>query len=180
MVWEGPCRGKDAKVSAVCTDGLGRTAMPSVESNLLGSLSFEEDQVIQLRSGLPGLPHSNRLLPVSQQTIEPFLFFQSIEDPALTLLAVPLAVAKSDFELHLSAEDRREIDFGSGEIRRNMTELGVFVLVSVGDDRVPTANLLAPLVISFRNQLAVQAIQPVDESYLRYPIEATVAREEPC
>lgn len=154
--------------------------MPSVDTKLFGPLSFEEDQVIHLRSGLPGLAHSSRLLPVSQQTIEPFLFFQSIEDPALTLLAVPLAVAKSDFELHLSVEDRREIEFGAGEIHRSEAEIGAFVLVSVGDDRVPTANLLAPLVISFRNQLAVQAIQPVDESYLRYPIEATVAREEPC
>lgn len=154
--------------------------MPSVETNLFGPLGFEEDQVIQLRAGLPGLPNSNRLLPVSQPAIEPFLFFQSIDDPALTLLAVPLSVAKNDFELHLSPEDRLEIDFGCGEINRSGAELGVFALVSVGDDRVPTANLLAPLVICFRNHLAVQAIQPVDESYLRYPIEATVAREEPC
>src|SRR5690606_24246007 len=127
-----------------------------------------------------GLAHSNRLLPVSQETIEPFLFFQSIEDPALTLLAVPLNVAKADFELHLSAEDRLEIDYGAGEINVNGMTLGAFALVSVGDDRIPTANLLAPLVISFRNNLAVQAIQPVDESYLRYPIEATVAMGESC
>lgn len=151
--------------------------MPSVETKLFGLLTFEENQVIQLRSGLPGLAHTNRLLPVSQETIEPFLFFQSIEDPALTLLAVPLAVAKSDFELHLSPEHRQEIDFGAGAITRSGIDLGVFVLVSVGDDRVPTANLLAPLVISFRNNLAVQAIQPVEESYLRYPIQATVAPE---
>lgn len=154
--------------------------MPSVETKLFGLLTFEEDQMIQLRSGLPGLAHSNRLLPVSQETIEPFLFFQSVEDPALTLLAVPLSVAKADFQLHLSAEDRLEIDYGSGEINANGVALGAFALVSVGDDRIPTANLLAPLVISFRNNLAVQAIQPVDESYLRYPIEATVAMGESC
>ena len=136
--------------------------------------------MIQLRSGLPGLAHSNRLLPVSQETIEPFLFFQSVEDPALTLLAVPLNVAKADFELHLSAEDRLEIDYGAGEVNANGVALGAFALVSVGDDRIPTANLLAPLVISFRNNLAVQAIQPVDESYLRYPIEASVAMGESC
>jgi flagellar assembly factor FliW len=93
---------------------------------------------------------------------------------------VPLNVAKADFELHLSAEDRLEIDYGAGEINANGMTLGAFALVSVGDDRIPTANLLAPLVISFRNNLAVQAIQPVDESYLRYPIEATVAMGESC
>lgn len=154
--------------------------MSKVDSKLFGALRFEDDQIIHVRSGLPGLRHTDRLLPVSQQAIEPFLFFQSIDDPSLALLAVPLAVAKRDFKLYLSIEDRKEIDFGAGEIEQNQADIGAFALVSVGEDRVPTANLLAPLVISFRNNLAVQAIQQVPESYLRYPIEATVAREAPC
>lgn len=153
--------------------------MPSIDTKLFGVLTYEEDQVIHLRSGLPGLPESGELLPVSQTTIEPFLFFQAIGDPSLALLAAPVAVVKKDFPLHLSQDQRQEIDWGtgSGRVARDETEVGAFALVSVGEDRVPTANLLAPLVICFRNNLAVQAIQPVEESYLRYPIEASVAAE---
>ncbi|MCZ2156957.1 MAG: flagellar assembly protein FliW [Bryobacterales bacterium] len=154
--------------------------MSKVDSKLFGLLSFEDDQIIHVRAGLPGLRHTTRLLPVSQRDIEPFLFFQSVDDPSLALLAVPLGVAKSDFKLYLSAEDRREIEFGGTEVIQNRTDIGAFALVSVGEDRTPTANLLAPIVISFRNNRAVQAIQQLPESYLRYPIEATVAREAPC
>jgi flagellar assembly factor FliW len=155
--------------------------MPSVETKLFGLLHYDESHLIRVRSGLPGLDHTRELLPVSQTTIEPFLFLQSIEEPDLVLLAVPLAVAKQDFELFLTEEQRKEIDYEgpAGKVPRNSPELGAFAFVTVGEDRVPTANLLAPLVICFRNNLAVQALQPVEESYLRYPIEATVAKEAP-
>jgi flagellar assembly factor FliW len=156
--------------------------MPSIDTRLFGALNYEDSHLIRVRSGLPGLAHSRDLLPVSQTAIEPFLFLQSIEDPDLVLLAVPLAVAHRDFELHLNEEQRAEIEYGGepGRVPPGVTDLGAFALVTVGEDRIPTANLLAPLVICFRNNLAVQALQPVDESYLRYPLDATVAREAPC
>lgn len=154
--------------------------MPFVDTKLFGRLTYDAEQVIHLRSGLPGLPHTGELLPVSQASIEPFVFFQSIHDPNLSLLAVPLAVAKNDFQLHLSAEARAEIGLTGGEAENDEGSLGAFALVSVTENRVPTANLLAPLVIRFPSNLAVQAIQPLEPSYLRYPIEKPGVGGDAC
>jgi flagellar assembly factor FliW len=154
--------------------------MPFVDTKLFGRLPYDDDQVIHLRTGLPGLPHTDKLLPVSQASIEPFVFFQSIHDPNLSLLAVPLAVAKKDFQLHLSAEARVEIGLEANEAENDHGSLGAFALVSVAENHVPTANLLAPLVICFPSNLAVQAIQPLEPSYLRYPIAEPAVGGDAC
>jgi len=169
--------------------------MAVLESTMFGALEYEPSQLIVLTAPLRGLPGTSRLLPVSQQVIAPFVFFQSVENAKVCLLATPVRVVKEDFQTELSAEDRQmlrltstgEPDTGGNSGGRPIKshagpppDLGIFAFVSVAEDQKVTANLLAPLVIHFAENLAVQAIQPLDESFLRFPMNIVAAGGSPC
>ncbi|MCW5962618.1 MAG: flagellar assembly protein FliW [Bryobacterales bacterium] len=154
--------------------------MAVLETKLFGSLEYQPDQLITLAAPMPGLPGIRKLLPVSQRVIAPFVFFQSLEEPAVCLLAAPAKVAQEGFRLELNPEDKALLGLPEPSLPDESSELGVFTFVSVTDSEMATANLLAPLVIHLTRNLAVQAIQPFDESLLRFPLDIAVAEAEPC
>jgi flagellar assembly factor FliW len=155
-------------------------AMAVVETSLFGPLEYEPEQRIALVAPLPGLPETRWLLPVSQQVMAPFVFFQSLDDADLCLLAAPARVVKADFELVLTANEQMVLRFAEGTDLAANPDVGVFAFVSVSSQQVATANLLAPLVVNLAQNLATQVIQPLDESFLRYPVQADVAGPPPC
>lgn len=154
--------------------------MPTLQTSLFGLLDYELSQLISLAAPLPGLPDTRLLLPVSQRVLEPFVFFQSVDCPDLCLLAAPARVVKQDYRVMVSGEERDllhlppETEPGSGD------ETGVFAFVNTSGDRAASANLLAPLVIHFRENLALQSIQSLEETYLRYPVPAGVRGGGTC
>lgn len=154
--------------------------MAVLETSLFGPLDYEPAQLIALAAPLPGLPNTRRLLPVSQRVMAPFVFFQSLEEPAVCLLAAPARVALEDFQPELSPEDRALLGLPESTLPYQSSELGVFTFVTVSDGQKATANLLAPLVIHLHQNLAIQAIQPIDESFLRYPLDIAVGGTGPC
>ncbi len=152
---------------------------------MFGALDYEQHQLISLATALPGLPETRWLLPVSQKVMAPFVFFQSLEVPSLCLLATPARVVKADYRLELGPEERQLLGLaphGSApnDGKLESSEVGAFAFVSVSTSQVATANLLAPLVIHLPRNVAIQAIQPLDESFLRYPLDIAVEGVDRC
>ena len=154
--------------------------MPVLDSKTFGSLEYEPNQLIRLVAPLPGLPETHWLLPVSQKVIAPFVFFQSLEMPERCLLATPARVVKEDYRLDLAPEDRDLLGIPCESNVPMQDHLGVFAFVSVTQDQLATANLLAPLVIHLAENRALQAIQPLDESFLRFPLDLLVEEPPAC
>lgn len=149
--------------------------MPTVQTSLFGPLDYEPSQLISLAVPLPGLPDTKLLLPVSQSVLEPFVFFQSIDHPHLCLLAAPARVVKRDYQVGISGEERELLRLAPGVEPGAGQETGVFAFVNAAGDRGASANLLAPLVIHFGANLALQSIQSLDEDFLRYPVPVCVS-----
>ncbi len=157
--------------------------MALLQTTMFGELEYQPEQLISLVAPLPGLLDTFWLLPVSQKVMAPFVFFQSLEEPDLCLLATPARVVQEDYRVQLSPEDRQLLGLAATppeSTERASSELGVFAFVSVSGDQVATANLLAPLVIHLPSNRAIQAIQPLDEHFLRYPLDLPVAGVDPC
>jgi flagellar assembly factor FliW len=154
--------------------------MLTLQSKLFGPLQYDASQVIRLAAPLPGLPQLRFLLPVSQPMLEPFVFFQSVDFPDLCLLASPARIIKQDFEMVISNEERGLLRLPSNVTPGVGSTTGIFAFVSAADDRAASANLLAPLVVHFRENLALQSIQPSPEDYLRYPVPISVGGLDAC
>jgi flagellar assembly factor FliW len=125
--------------------------------------------VIHFPRGLPGFDHRRRFLPLAFSHTHPLIFLQSIEDPALCFITLPVLAADLSYRLDIAAEDLALI----GLPRRPQPRIGEDILcvavLSIREDG-PTANLLAPIVVNLHNRTGVQAVSRNSGYSHRHPL----------
>ena len=123
-----------------------------VHSTRLGEIEFSETDKITFPDGLPGFADERdfALLP---EPDSPFAFLQSLQEPALTfLLADPFAFF-SDYSFQLNDETIAKLALTDANPPQ------VWCVVTVPEQVVTmTANLLAPLLINRKDNLAIQHV----------------------
>ena len=107
----------------------------------------------------------------------PFIFLQSLEEPGLCFITLPVVAIDPAYQLKISAEDLAAIGFE----RQPAIETDVLCLavVSVPAGGIPTANLLAPIVINCVTRHAVQSVRD-DSLYGCCHTLAAPAEVTPC
>ena len=131
--------------------------MPSFLSNNFGTVTYESNAVLQFPQGMPGFEERRLFLPLQYPDTKPLIFLQSLEDPALCFVTMPVLSVDPAYDLHITAEDRGQIALPPSEPLEIGTNVLCLTIVSLQESG-PTANLLAPIVVNLRNFLAVQAI----------------------
>jgi len=148
--------------------------MPVLVSKNFGQIPFKVESVIEFPAGLPGFDERRRFVPVRMPLNDPLVFLQSLEDPALCFVTLPLLAADPGYRLCMSEEDVELIGLEAGcrpQIGREVLGLAVVAIKEKG----PTANLLAPIVVNLKNRRAVQAIAPGSEYSWEHPLLAAEA-----
>ncbi len=131
--------------------------MPECETRYFGTVSFDPPAAITFPAGLPGFAHRRRFLPLEEVSRRPLIFLQSLEDPQLCFLALPIAAVDPDYRLKMNHDDLALVGLERQPLPED--EACCWVIVAVGEDRIPTANLLAPVVLNRATGLAVQAVR---------------------
>jgi len=151
--------------------------MPECETRHFGTVSFEEPAAITFPAGLPGFAHCRRFLPLEEASRKPLIFLQSLEQPQLCFLTFPVAVVDPAYHLKMNADDLALIGLEKQPVPG--TEADCWVIIAVGEDHIPTVNLLAPVVINRATGLAVQAVRDDSVYSSRHPL-APVQELSPC
>jgi len=138
---------------------VGETAL-GVASQHLGQVLVGEGQVFTFSPGLAGLPQLSRVALLEHLRVAPFLWLQSLEDPALGL-----AVAEPA-SLGAFLPALKELPGESSE------DLMVLVLLTVpaGSPRAAAANLGAPLVFNRKTGQARQAVLENSQHSQKRPV----------
>lgn len=126
-----------------------------LESPQLGSIVFDPGQVIRFPAGLPAFEHETEFLLVEREATAPVVFLQSVLTPDLAFITLPVAALAPDYPLALSPEDNLAL---GGE--PDPASLLTLAIVTVGQSRRPTANLMAPVVIDTARRCGAQLLQP--------------------
>ncbi len=126
-------------------------AMPLVESQQFGPLSYDAEAEIHFPQGLPGFDHEHRFILLEPASLSPLIFLQSSVTPSLCFTALPVSAIDPSYELQLSAEEHQLL----GEA----PSLTALAILSNGEDGSLTANLLAPVAIDLANRVAIQAVR---------------------
>lgn len=127
--------------------------MAFVTTDRFGVLEYEEGATIGFPLGLPGFDQYHRFVLVEQPPLAPLVFLQSLENPQLCFMALPLLEIDPEYQTVLAPEDLKILDGGdSGSI------LGLALLAATANGQL-TANLLAPIILSLKTRLAVQAVR---------------------
>lgn len=145
----------------------------------MGSSSFGPETVIEFPAGLPGFEQETRFLALEQPGTKPLVFLQSLSQPELCFITLPVGAVDPDYRLEVSPEDLRLLELPENRQPQIGTEVLCLVIVSVAEARRPTANLLAPLVVNLRTRRAVQAIAPDTGYSHQYPLSGA-NQEDPC
>ena len=150
--------------------------MPSLETKNFGTISYELESAVEFPAGLPGFEERRLFLALRYPDTEPLVFLQSLEDPGLCFLTLPVLAVDPHYQLRVRAEDRERVGLPTGRPLRFGEDVLCLVVLSLRESG-PTANLLGPVVINLGNRKAVQAVAPesgYSHQYALVPEEAPV------
>jgi len=133
--------------------------MPVLETKHFGKLSYETTSELEFPVGLPGFDDRKRFVAVRLVESDPLIYLQSMEDPALCFITMPILAADPQYRLKLTGEDLGYLGLKSTRQPRIGDDVLCLTVLSIREAG-PTANLLAPIVVNLRNRKAVQAVAP--------------------
>jgi flagellar assembly factor FliW len=150
--------------------------MPVLKTKHFGRIPCEPESELEFPCGLPGFEDRRRFVAVRFQESDPLIFLQSVEDPGLCFITLPVLAVDPQYHLRVSSEDLGYLGMPAArqpQIGKDVLCLAVLSIRESG----PTANLLAPVVINLRNRKAVQAVAPESDyshQHALLPQEAAV------
>ena len=90
--------------------------MLSTETRHFGVIQYREDAVFEFPGGLPGFEDQQQFLLLERPDTRPLVFVQSLSTAGLCFIAVPVRVAKSDYQLCMPPEELASLDLRSKTI----------------------------------------------------------------
>jgi flagellar assembly factor FliW len=153
--------------------------MPTLSSRHFGPVEYQSDAVLEFPAGLPGFEQERSFVPIEHASSKPIVFLQSLTRPELCFITLPVRVVQPDYGLAIPAEDLRTLGLAEARQPEIGAEVLCLAIVSVAEGKLPTANLLAPIVVNLRTRRGVQAIQEDSAYSHQHPLLA-MEREEAC
>jgi flagellar assembly factor FliW len=150
--------------------------MPVLQTKNFGVISFEPESELLFPIGLPGFEERRRFVALTFAETHPLVYLQSLEDPALCFITLPILAVDSQYRLTASDEDLAVVGLPPAVqpvIGQDVLCLAVVSLRESG----PTANLLAPVLVNLKNRTGVQAVSQDSDYELQFallPQEAPV------
>jgi flagellar assembly factor FliW len=144
--------------------------MPRLSTVYFQELEYSNESIFDFPSGLPGFEDQIAFLFVDQPKTRPLVFMQSLLNPSLCFLALPVLVVDPAYRLSLSPEDLTALGLEPGSTPRIGSDIGCFVLLNVAENSPPTVNLMSPVVISLKCRKGIQAIPSASDYSLRHPL----------
>ncbi len=123
-----------------------------IKTKSLGTVSIDEKQIIELKSGFYGFAQYHRFALVDAAQ-KPFIWVQSLDETDLAFLALDPFLFRPDYEIDI--DDATIAPLGI----ETPSDVLVFALVTIPQNGGPiTANLQGPLIINRKNNQAMQAV----------------------
>ena len=151
--------------------------MPQLETKCFGTTEYEPDSVFRFPSGLPGFEAEKEFVFLERPQTDPLLFLQSISNPGLCFITLPILAADPRYRLQLTPEDRADLELPpEGDLVIGKDILCAAIVCAADESHPqPTANLRAPIVVNLPRRIGLQAVQlQCDYSY-QHPL---LARED--
>jgi flagellar assembly factor FliW len=137
-----------------------------------GSITVDEQSIIEFPEGLPGFEERRRFVPLQGPQQGGLVYLQSLERAELCFLALPVQVLRPEYGLLLTAEDLAALELPPDRQPAIGRDVAALAILSLAEGEEPTANLRSPVVIHMGTRRAVQAIRPDERYQCREPLRA--------
>lgn len=149
--------------------------MPECRTKYFENMEYTNDSVIRLPNGLPGFEQEREFVLIDQPQNRPLVFVQSLRTADLCFVALPVLSVEAAYRLSICSDDLQVMALDPSRQPSIGIDVACLAIVSFGEDKLMSANLLSPLVINLTTCVAVQAIQAGCNYSHRHPLLA----EEP-
>jgi flagellar assembly factor FliW len=112
--------------------------------------------------GIPGFPNRKQFVIFEHKKDSPFMWYQSIDEPALAFVITDPYLFKSDYTVDMDMI-LKELSWDS-DADRDRLKLYVIVKIPTGSPEKMTANLMGPILLNTMTREAVQIVL-ADSSY---------------
>ena len=138
-----------------------------IQSTRFGTLSVDDERIIEFPSGLLGFPEHKRFALIQTGEENYFFWLQSVDEPNLAFVVADPGIFFKGYEVPLRDETRQELRLGEEEGAERF--LQVFVICNKVGEWL-TGNLLGPLVVNAGNRLAQQVVLTEKKWTTRQPL----------
>jgi len=153
--------------------------MPRLLSKYFGELEYSPEAAFQFAAGIPGFEDQTAFVFLDQPHNHPLVFMQSLSQPDLCFIAVPVFVADPRYKVNLSPEDRESLKLSSPLDLRIGVDVLCLALVTVREDADPTVNMASPIVLNLENRMGIQSIQERSPYSMQHPLSPP-SEAPPC
>ena len=153
--------------------------MPRLLSKYFGELEYSPEAAFQFAAGIPGFEDQTAFVFLDQPHNHPLVFMQSLSQPDLCFIAVPVFVADPRYKVNLSPEDRESLKLSSPLDPRIGVDVLCLALVTVREDADPTVNMASPIVLNLENRMGIQSIQERSPYSMQHPLSPP-SEAPPC
>ena len=141
-----------------------------VNTTRFGSLTLEEDKVIDMPAGMLGFPDKRRFVILKHREDSPFFWYQCIDDPELAFVITNPSLFDPDYKVDLS-ETLKAMTWDFADMER----IQVYVVVNIPKGRPErmTGNFIGPILIHPEKCQAVQTVIPNSPYSHQHPLVKT-------
>ena len=134
------------------------TSLNRCETRYFGPLEYDSDSVLVFPDGIPAFEREKRFVAIRQPINEPLVFLQSLSNPGLCFVTLPVLSICAGYRLSIASEDQEALGFDTGVPPAIGRDVLCLAILSIEENAPPTANLMAPVVVNIRTQCARQVI----------------------
>jgi len=149
--------------------------MPLLKTSQFGPIEYDPQAVVDFPWGLPAFEQEKRFVLIEQPDWRPLVFLNSLDTEDLCFIALPATRIDPSYAPAIPEEDYLRLETSAGEAH----DLLALAILAAGEDGELTANLLAPVLVNYRNRRGIQVIQSGSRYSHRHPLRPA-AEASPC
>jgi flagellar assembly factor FliW len=145
--------------------------MPRILTKFFGECECGPGALFSFPAGIPGFEAQTSFFFLTMPGSEPLFFLQSASMRDLCFILLPVFVVDPHYRLELAPEELTELQFPLGLKPVIGQDVLCAAILSSGDGQAPTANLMAPIVVSLKAKIGIQAIRNESGYSHRHPLQ---------
>lgn len=124
-----------------------------ISTNRFGVLEIPEDKIITMPKPVLGFEQLERYCIIERDDCEPFLWYQSIDDPNVAFMIVNPIVFCPEYRIEVNPRELDELKIG------DVSTVETYAIVTIPKDPTQVSiNLQGPILINTETRLAKQLV----------------------
>jgi flagellar assembly factor FliW len=135
-----------------------------LQTTRFGEQEVAEEKIIAMSAGMVGFPAETRYVLLTPPKGGPFLWLQSVDNPALAFVVVDAKDHFPEYRFTLTEEEYRSLELSEGA-----EVISLLVVTMAPDPYQITVNLQGPVVLNADRMLAGQIVLDGTDYPTRFP-----------